>query len=358
MCDTCRGVFVAVSEGHPVREGQAGRRGGVPPRGHPRDGVHRAARRGGVGGHLSRGSCRRITGTAWITGTARYVLDPTEAPTVTRSATSGPDRMGLKSGIILTVGDPRTVAELAALAEATGWDGAFTWDGIAIGETETYDPWVTMAAMAMTTERVRLGAIVTPPARRRPWKFARETMTLDRLSNGRLVLPVGLGALDDGAFGNVGEPTEARIRAERLDETLAILEGLWTGRPFAFEGRHYRFEAMTFLPTPVQQPRIPIWVIGAWPKERSVRRALRFDGIHPQTNDAAATARSRRSSTPSGRAAGGVDIIVEGTTRRRRGRDPGPAGGQGGGDLVDRVGLDDRVGRDARARIEAGPPVA
>ena len=133
----------------------------------------------------------------------------------------------MKAGIVITAGDPRTQAELAAEAEAAGWDGVFTWDGIAIGLTDTYDPWVVMAAMAMRTSRVTLGAILTPPARRRPWKLAREAMTVDRLSNGRLVLPVGLGTLDDGAFGNVGEPTEARVRAERLDESLAILEGLW-----------------------------------------------------------------------------------------------------------------------------------
>ena len=136
----------------------------------------------------------------------------------------------------------------------------------------------------MRTERVRLGAIVTPPSRRRPWKLARE-MTLDRLSGGRLVLPVGLGALDDAAFGNVGEPTDAKIRAELLDESLEILEGLWSGEPFAYEGRHYRFGPMTFRPTPVQRPRIPIWVVGAWPNERSMRRVLRWDGIVTQTDD-------------------------------------------------------------------------
>jgi hypothetical protein len=141
-----------------------------------------------------------------------------------------------------------------------------------------------MAAMAMRTERVRLGAIVTPPSRRRPWKLARETMTLDRLSNGRLILPVGLGALDDAAFANVGEPTEARTRAELLDESLAILDGLWSGEPFAFEGRHYRFGEMTFRPVPVQRPRIPIWVVGAWPHERSMRRTLRWDGVYAQAD--------------------------------------------------------------------------
>jgi len=188
----------------------------------------------------------------------------------------------IKLGIIITAGDPRTAAELAALAEQLGWDGAFTWDAIAIGSMDVYDPWVVLAAMAMRTERVRLGAIVTPPARRRPWKLAREAMTLDRLSNGRLILPVGLGALDDAAFANVGEPTDIRIRAERLDESLAILDGLWSGEPFAFDGTHYRFGEMTFRPTPVQRPRVPIWIVGAWPHERSMRRSLRWDGVYAQ----------------------------------------------------------------------------
>ena len=219
----------------------------------------------------------------------------------------------MKAGIIITTGDPRTAADLAAEAEAAGWDGVFSWDGVAIGEMDIYDPWVVMAAMAMRTERVILGAIVSPPSRRRPWKLAREAMTLDRLSNGRLVLPVGLGALDDGAFGNVGEPTDARIRAEMLDESLAILDGLWSGEPFGFEGRHYRFEPMTFRPTPVQQPRVPIWVIGAWGKERSVARALRFDGILPQTSDTA-DIRALAARVASERPDRPIDIVVEGTT--------------------------------------------
>jgi alkanesulfonate monooxygenase SsuD/methylene tetrahydromethanopterin reductase-like flavin-dependent oxidoreductase (luciferase family) len=182
-------------------------------------------------------------------------------------------------GFIVPKGGPRTVAELAGEAEAAGWDGVFYWDGICVGEMETYDPWVVMAAMAMETERVRLGAVLTPPARRRPWKLARETVTLDHLSGGRLVLPVGLGSLDDGGFSKVGEPTDRRIRAELLDESLEILTGLWSGEPFAYEGKHYRLEEMTFLPPPVQSPRIPIWVVGAWPSKRSMRRALRYDGL-------------------------------------------------------------------------------
>lgn len=104
-------------------------------------------------------------------------------------------------------------------------------------------------------------------------------MTLDHLSGGRLVLPVGLGALDDGGFSKVGEPTDRRVRVQLLDEGLEILSGLWSGEPFSFEGEHYWIEEMTFLPKPVQSPRIPIWVVGAWPSRKSMRRALRYDGL-------------------------------------------------------------------------------
>lgn len=192
-------------------------------------------------------------------------------------------------GFIVTSGDPRTVAGLAREAEAAGWDGVFYWDGICIGNFDTYDPWVVMAAMAMSTERARIGAILTPPARRRPWKLARETMTLDHLSGGRLVLPVGLGALDDGGFSKVGEPTDKKVRAGRLDESLEILTGLWSGEPFSYEGEHYRLEEMTFLPKPVQSPRPPIWVVGAWPSRNSMNRALRYDGLLAAKVSGAAT---------------------------------------------------------------------
>jgi alkanesulfonate monooxygenase SsuD/methylene tetrahydromethanopterin reductase-like flavin-dependent oxidoreductase (luciferase family) len=193
----------------------------------------------------------------------------------------------VRFGFVVALGDPREAAELAAAAEATGWDGVFTWDGVAIGEGDTYDPWVVLAAMAMRTERVTLGAIVTPPPRRRPWKLARETLSVDRLSGGRLVLPVGLGALDDAAFGAVGEPTDARTRAELLDETLAILDGLWSGEPFGFEGRHYRFAPMTFRPATVQRPRIPVWVVAVPSSDRSMARAARWDGLVSQVADVA-----------------------------------------------------------------------
>jgi hypothetical protein len=192
--------------------------------------------------------------------------------------------MPVRFGVIINVGSPREMAELAVAAEAAGWDGVFYYDAIAISDSDLYDPWVVLAAMAMQTDRVKLGLIVTPPARRRPWKLARETMTLDRLSAGRLIVPVGLGTLDDKGFGNVGEPVEARTRAELMDESLEILVGLWSGEPFSFAGRHYRFGPMVMKPTPVQRPRIPIWVVGTWPYERSMRRVVRWDGVVAQVS--------------------------------------------------------------------------
>jgi alkanesulfonate monooxygenase SsuD/methylene tetrahydromethanopterin reductase-like flavin-dependent oxidoreductase (luciferase family) len=188
----------------------------------------------------------------------------------------------MRFGVILTGGPVQDQIAVARAAEEVGWDGVFTWDGIHVGDAmEVHDPWVLMTAFAMATERVRIGAIIQPLARRRPWKVAREAVTLDHVSRGRFVLCVGLGAADDSGWSSVGEPVDKRTRAEKLDETLDILGGLWSGDPFGFEGRHYRFAPMAFRPTPVQRPRIPIWVVGAWPAHRSMARAARFDGVLP-----------------------------------------------------------------------------
>jgi hypothetical protein len=185
-------------------------------------------------------------------------------------------------GFIIPGGDVRTIVEMAAQAEAAGWDGVFYWDGIYIADVDLmYDPWVVLAAMALRTSRVRIGAVLTPLPRRRPWKVARETVTVDQLSDGRLILPVGLGALDDGGFTKVGEPTDRKTRAELLDESLEILTGLWSAQPFSYSGKHYHLEEMKFRPGPVQAPRIPIWVVGVWPSEKSMQRVIRYDGLLP-----------------------------------------------------------------------------
>ena len=217
----------------------------------------------------------------------------------------------MQYGVILTSGDPRAAAELAAEAEAAGWDGVFTFDAIAIDGQPLYDPWVVLAAIAMRTDRVRLGAMVFAPTRRRPWNFAHQAITLDILSNGRLVLPVGLGTLDDQAFGNVGEPTDARTRARRLDETLAIVEGLGSGEPFSFQGEHYRFGPMTMRPGPVQRPRIPVWVIGAWPHERSMRRARALG-----RDRGPGSQRRRQAGGRPGAPAGDRGVVPSGTSSR------------------------------------------
>ncbi len=183
---------------------------------------------------------------------------------------------------------------LAAECEAAGWDGVFIPDCIFIDseqdpESPSYDPWILLAAMALRTSRVLLGTMITPVSRRRPWKLARETVTLDHLSHGRVVLPVGLGALDDAGLGRVSEATDRKTRAELLDEGLAILDGLWSGKRFSFDGKHYAVRDLTFKPAPVQSPRIPVWVVAAWPRPKSVERALRWDGILPAKMNANGT---------------------------------------------------------------------
>ena len=188
----------------------------------------------------------------------------------------------MQYGFIIPTGDIETILDMAIEAEEAGWDGVFYWDAIYIDSAgPMYDPWVVLGAMALQTKRVRLGAVLTPPSRRRPWKLARETITVDHLSHGRLIVPVGLGALDDGGFTKVGEATNRKERAELLDESLEILTGLWSGKPFHFQGKHYHVDEMTFQPPPVQSPRIPIWVVGAWPRMKSMERVLRYDGLLP-----------------------------------------------------------------------------
>jgi alkanesulfonate monooxygenase SsuD/methylene tetrahydromethanopterin reductase-like flavin-dependent oxidoreductase (luciferase family) len=185
--------------------------------------------------------------------------------------------------------DVRTVAGLAADAEAAGWDGFFVWDHLAFVKAwklRVADPWMLLTGVALATERLRLGPMVTPVPRRRPWKLARETVTLDRLSGGRLILGVGLGEPPEDEYGSFGEPTDPVVRAAMLDEGLEVLTRLWSGETVSFEGRHYRVDEVAFQPTPVQQPRIPIWVAGAWPRRGPLRRAARFDGSCPLKVDA------------------------------------------------------------------------
>jgi hypothetical protein len=188
----------------------------------------------------------------------------------------------MKFGFVLPTGDARTAADFAHAAEQAGWDGFFVWEPV-----WGIDAWISLAAAAMRTEHIRLGTDLTPLSRMRPWKLASETVTLDHLSHGRVILAVGLGAPDTG-FEAFGEVTDRKTRAELLDEGLDILTGLWRGQPFTYSGKHYRVKETAFYPPPppLQQPRIPIWVVGAWPRMKSMRRVLRYDGLMPTVIDA------------------------------------------------------------------------
>jgi alkanesulfonate monooxygenase SsuD/methylene tetrahydromethanopterin reductase-like flavin-dependent oxidoreductase (luciferase family) len=187
--------------------------------------------------------------------------------------------------------NPRDLAELAYEAEAAGWDGFFIWDAMFFDPTfhPMADPWVALAAVAARTERMRIGTLITPIARRRPWKLARETVSVDQLSNGRLILGVGLGDPVQWDFGFFGEVTDPKTRARRLDEGLELLTGLWTGQPFQYEGQQFNVKEVIFRPTPVQSPRIPIWVGGWWPHKTPLRRAARWDGVCPIKGDGSIT---------------------------------------------------------------------
>lgn len=182
--------------------------------------------------------------------------------------------------------DPRLLADLAVDAEAAGWDGVFVWDHVARkGEPPMTDPQVALSAIAARTTGVSIGPMVTPLARRRPWKVARETVALDHLSAGRLILGVGLGVHPE-EFEKVGDEPSPRGRAALLDEALDVVTALWTGEPVRHDGAAFSVDAH-FRPGPVQQPRIPIWVGGTWPNAAPFRRAARYDGVFPNAREGA-----------------------------------------------------------------------
>lgn len=188
----------------------------------------------------------------------------------------------MKYGFVLPVTDPNAMVDLGAEAEAAGWDGVFVAEMI-----WGPDAWVGLSGIAMRTERIKLGTLLSPLSRMRPWKIASETATLDRLSNGRVILAVGSGALDTG-FAEFGEATDRRTRNELIDESLEIVQKLWSGEPFRFVGKHYQVDTTALSPEinawgvkPVQMPRIPIWITAVWPPKTSIKRAVMLDGILP-----------------------------------------------------------------------------
>ena len=264
-------------------------------------------------------------------------------------------------------GDPVLLVDLAQRAEAAGWDGVFMWDHIVYREPgwPAADPWVTAGAIAARTERVRLGVLVTPLARRRPWKVARETASLDVLSGGRLVVGAGLGARGDAEFAAFGDEADPRVRAELLDEGLDILTGLWSGEPFSYQGRHHQIRETVFLPRPVQRPRPPVWIAGTWPRRPAFRRAARYDGMFPvfeglgeaetpppdRLAEAVEYARRHRDADAP------FDVVIEGASE---GRDPERVAAYQAVGLtwwIEKLGWFRGPVNAVRDRIERGPPV-
>lgn len=248
-------------------------------------------------------------------------------------------RRGLFLAPFDELADPRLLVDLARRAESSGWDGVFLWDHIVHRPPvrAVLDPWVALSAIAAGTERLRLGPMVTPLSRRRVQKLARETVTLDHLSRGRLIFGVGLGSDNPAELVPYGEVTDARERARLLDERLGRLAAFWGGE---------------FEPPPVQQPRIPIWVAGRWPKRRPLERALEWDGFFPielpGPEAVASLADEIAQRRPSG--AGPFDLVVE----IDPGEDAAPWAEAGASWVLTGFGREPRLDQ-VRAAIDSGP---
>lgn len=207
--------------------------------------------------------------------------------------------------------DADEIAELAAAAEEHGWDGVFVWEAV-----WGVDAWISLALAAVRTTRIRLGTMLTPPSRRRPWELASQVATVDRLSDGRVTLSVGLGAPDSGmeAF---GEECGRRERAELMDECLDIVCGLWQGQPFEYDGRHYTVRPTEFptIGETVQRPRVPVWCVGAIGYPTSMGRAFRWDGLIPQViveGSARQATLEELAAVGSDLPGGEYDVVIEG----------------------------------------------
>jgi alkanesulfonate monooxygenase SsuD/methylene tetrahydromethanopterin reductase-like flavin-dependent oxidoreductase (luciferase family) len=284
----------------------------------------------------------------------------------------------MRFGLVVPFGDARSVADRAVAAEAAGWDAIFDWEAI-WGD----DAWVALTAAAMVTDRIRIGTLLSPLPRMKPWDLASRVSSLDRLSGGRVQLCVGLGACHPGwtAF----EPDEGRAkRAQLLDEGLAIYAGLMHGQPFEYDGRHYRVTPTDFMlpDPPTQQPHPPVWVVGAArvgpegaERTPSLARAALWEGLIPSVigetgPDATATpdslarlvARVRELRAEAGLPWEGYDVIVEGRSHGEGRTEPGDpavwaeAGGtwwvEGAWDLQPTP----EGNRELDRRIAAGPP--
>ena len=233
--------------------------------------------------------------------------------------------------------DPTVLVELAVDAEEHGWDGVFLWDHIVYRDpvSAVADPWVALSAIAARTRRLRLGPLVTPLSRRRVQKLARETVTLDHLSGGRLIFGVGLGSPYE--LEPFGEVVDGRERARRLDDRLERLSEFWSGE---------------FAPRPLQRPRVPVWVAAVWPHRRPVRRAVRWDGLFPIDLPDPTALAELAGEIERDRDGGlsGFDLVVE----LSAGDDPAPWHDAGATWVLTAFGMQPRVA-EVREAIARGP---
>lgn len=264
-----------------------------------------------------------------------------------------------RAGIFLPpfdeLADPRLVASLALEAEAAGWDGFFVWDHLMYRPpvTDVADPWIVLAAIAAQTRRLRLGALVTPLARRRPQVVARQVASLDHLSDGRMVFGASLGRDTSGReLSAFGEELDDRTRAAMLDEGLGLLTELWSGEPVTHAGTYYQADDVRFTPPPVQRPRVPIWIGGRWPSRPPMRRAARWDGYFPidlgSPHDLAEVATAIRALRGT---MAGFDLVVE----LAPDADPEPWVRAGATWWLASFGIETASPDAVRARILAGP---
>jgi len=205
--------------------------------------------------------------------------------------------------------EPERLLEIAGAVEANDWDGFFLWDHILVDREAALpisEPWTVLAAVATATSRIRLGTLVTPVARRRPWVLARQVTAVDHLSKGRAVLGVGLGVPAEAEYAPFGESADPKHHAALLDEGLTVIDSLWQGEPVTHDGPAYHLDGVRFLPRPVQQPRVPIWSACSLPALAGVRRAAGWDGAVPIYS----TAAELRPVTPEEVAAAVADIAA------------------------------------------------
>ena len=178
---------------------------------------------------------------------------------------------------------PINLAKAAVAAEKSGWDGFFLWDHLVEWNkpVPVYETFTSLAAIATNTNKIRIGTSISPLPKYKPWIIARGTVALDHLSNGRLILGVGIGAAESTDYGRFGEIPDNRVLGEKLDESLKIITGLWTGKRFSHRGKHFSVKEAVFRPSPLQKPRIPIWTGGFWPHKAPFKRASKWEGTIP-----------------------------------------------------------------------------